>query len=53
MIASFLVLRGVKKGTLLKIGTVVASLAQVALVLNPESLQLMTVMSFLTTPTSG
>ncbi len=47
MIASFLVLRGVKKGTLLKIGTVVASLAQVALVLNPESLQLMTVMSFI------
>lgn len=47
MIASILVVKGVKKGTLLKVGTVIAALAQVALVLNPSSLSLMTTMSFL------
>lgn len=47
VLASFFVVKGVKKGTLLKIGTVIASVAQAALVLNPTSLTLMTTMSFI------
>lgn len=47
MIAAMLVVKGVKKGTLLKLGAVIASLAQVALIINPESVQLMTIMSFI------
>ena len=47
MIASFLALRGVKKGTLMKTGTIVAVLASAILMTNPTSLSLMTTLSLI------
>lgn len=44
--ACVLVRKGVKKGTLIKIGAAIASLAQLALLLNPESVSWMSIMSF-------